>query len=136
MRCVRKLCVTVASSLLAGLVAVAACPDASARDWQVFKIRGFNYPPSDKLPVYDPTDLSRSDSVAPDRLDGDGDKRVWAAEVRGLLCVRTQHIDGRKEICINNNHVTTDECRVAGGAGKVAETASTMAGTAGLATDC
>lgn len=136
MRRVRELFVTVVSGLLAGVIAVAASQDASARDWKVFKIRGFHYPLSDKLPVYDPKAMSKSDSIAPDRLDDDGDKRVWAAEVRGLLCVRTKHIAGRKEVCVNNNHVTTDECRVAGGAGDVAEADSTMAGTAGLATDC
>jgi hypothetical protein len=136
MRRLRTGFMTVVSGLLGGLIAMAASQDASARDWKVFRIRGFNYPLSDKLPVYDPGDMSRSGSIAPARLDGDGDDRVWAAEVRGLLCVRTQHLSQRTEICINNNHVTTDECRVAGGAGDVAESESTMAGTAGLATDC
>lgn len=132
----RRSCVGLGVAFTAGALCFAAVAGAAAKDWKVFEIRSFNYPLGDKLPTYAPKTLSQQGSIDPARLDNDGDKQVWAVEQRGLLCIRTQHIENRQQVCINNNHVTTDECQVAAGGSRVGQKGQTTAGTAGLATDC
>ena len=132
----RTVWVNLVAIFAAGAFCFAAVGGAAAKDWEVFEIRSFNYPLDDKLPTYTPKTLSQQDSIDPARLDNDGDGLVRAVEQRGLLCIRTTHIENRPQVCINNNHVTTDECRVASGGSRISQEGQTTAGTAGLTADC